>query len=78
MPPRLLGAREGLLWFGSVVIGLATVLTWLAIAETLPWAHAEVKRHAAEPSAQALRPRYPIGVSERPSTRESVRADELA
>ena len=66
----MLGAREGLLWFGSVVIGLATLLTWLAIAETLPWAHAEVKRHAAEPSAQALRPRYPIGVSERPSTRE--------
>ena len=66
----MLGAREGLLWFGVLVIGLATALAWLAIAETLPWAHAEVKRHAATPSAQALRPRYPTGVSERPSTRE--------
>ena len=65
-----MGAREGLLWFGSVVIGLATLLTWLAIEETLPWAHAEVKRHAADASAQALRPRYPIGVSDRPSTCE--------
>ncbi len=66
----MLGAREGLLWFGVLVIGLATALAWLAITETLPWAHAEVKRHAAAPSAQALRPRYPTGVSERPSTRE--------
>jgi MFS family permease len=66
----MLGPRAGLFWFGAVVIGLATLLAWLAIAETLPWAHAEVKRHAAEPSAQALRPRYPMGVSERPSTRE--------
>ncbi len=66
----MLGAREGLLWFGALVIGLATLLARLAIAETLPWAHAEVKRHAAAPSAQALRPRYPTGMSERPSTRE--------
>ena len=66
----MLGAREGLLWFGALVVGLATALAWLAITETLPWAHAEVKRHAAAPSAQALRPRYPTGVSERPSTRE--------
>ena len=29
-----------------VVIGLATLLAWFAVAETLPWAHAEVKRHA--------------------------------
>ena len=64
------GAREGLLWFGAVAVGLATLLAWLAITETLPWAHAEVKRHAAAASAQALRPRYPTGVSERPSTRE--------
>lgn len=65
----LLGPREGLLWFGAAVIGLATLLAWLAVAETLPWAQAEVKRHAT-PSAQALRPRYPSGVSEQPSTRE--------
>src|SRR5258706_2139037 len=66
----MLGPRAGLLWFGAVVIGLAPLLAWLAIAETLPWAHAEVERHAASSSAQALRPRYPMGVSERPSTRE--------
>lgn len=66
----MLGAREGLLWFGAVVMGLGTLLAALAIAETLPWAHAEVKRHAASPSAQAWQPRYPMGVSERPSTRE--------
>ena len=66
----ILGPRAGLLWFGALVIGLATLLAWLAVAETLPWAHAEVKRHAVTPSAQGLRPRYPPGVSERPSTRE--------
>jgi MFS family permease len=65
----LLGPRTGLLWFGVAVIGLATLLAWLAVAETLPWAHAEVKRHAS-PAAQALRPRYPHGVSEQPTTRE--------
>jgi MFS family permease len=65
----LLGPRAGLLWFGVAVIGPATLLAWLAVAETLPWAHAEVKRHAS-PSAHAFRPRYPSGVSEQPSTRE--------
>lgn len=65
----LLGPREGLLWFGAAVIGLGTLLAWVAVAETLPWAHAEVKRHASG-SAQALRPRYPSGVSEQPTTRE--------
>ncbi len=65
----LLGPREGLLWFGAAVVGLATVLAWWAVAETQPWAQAEVKRHAA-PSPMAPRPRYPIGVSERPTTRE--------
>jgi MFS family permease len=64
-----LGPREGLLWFGAVVIGLATLLAWLAVVETLPWAYAEVRRHVAA-SAQALRPRYPSGVGEQPTTRE--------
>ena len=64
-----LGPRQGLLWFGAAVIGLATLLSWLAVAETLPWAHDEVKRHAST-SAPALRPRYPTGVSPQPSTRE--------
>jgi MFS family permease len=65
----LIGPREGLLWFGGIVIGLATLLAWLAVAETLPWAHAEVRHHAT-PGAQGLRPRYPSGVSEQPTTRE--------
>jgi MFS family permease len=64
-----LGPRQGLLWFGVAVIGLATMLSWLAVAETLPWAHDEVKRHVSN-SAPALRPRYPIGVSAQPSTGE--------
>ena len=65
----LWGPRDGLMWFGAAVIGLATLLAWIAVAETLPWAQAEVDRHAT-PAAQSLRPRYPIGVSERPTTRE--------
>lgn len=65
----LLGPRAGLLWFGAAVIGLATLLALLAVVETLPWAHAEVKLHAAG-AATSLRPRYPSGVSEEPSTGE--------
>jgi len=67
-----LGPRAGLLWFGAAVIGLATLLAWLAVAETLPWARDEVKRHAAASgsAATALRPRYPAGVSAQPSTAE--------
>ena len=65
----LLGPRAGLLWFGGLVTGLATVLAWLAVAETLPWARDEVRRHAS-PTAQTLRPRYPSGVSGRPTTGE--------
>ncbi|WP_337179504.1 MFS transporter [Hydrogenophaga borbori] len=65
----LLGPREGLLWFGGAVIGVATLLSWLSVAETLPWARDEVKRHASAGS-QVMRPRYPTAVSERPSTAE--------
>ena len=64
-----LGPRQGLLWFGAAVIGLATLLSWLAVAETLPWARDEVKRQAST-SVPALRPRYPRGVSAQPSTGE--------
>lgn len=65
----MLGARTALLWFGFVVVGCATMLAWLAVAETLPWARDEVKRQAGV-AAEALRPRYPAGVSELPSTAE--------
>ena len=67
----LLGARTGLLWFGGSVVVLATVLTWLAVLETLPWAQSEVKNHAAATlSATQARPRYPLNVSAQPSTGE--------
>lgn len=65
----LLGPRLGLLWFGAIVIGLATLLAWLAVMETLPWAHAERDNHATAPAA-ALRPRYPANVSAQPGTAE--------
>ncbi len=65
----LLGPREGLLWFGAAVIGLATLLSALTVKETLPWARDEVKRQQGG-GASALRPRYPQGVSAQPSTRE--------
>lgn len=64
----LLGPREGLLWFGAAVIGSATLLTWLSVAETLPWALDDTKRHAS--ATPSFRPRYPSGVGPRPSTRE--------
>ena len=40
----LLGARTGLLWFGGAVVVLATVLTWLAVVETLPWMQSYAKQ----------------------------------
>jgi MFS family permease len=65
----MLGPRAGLLWFGAAVIGLATLLAWLSVVETLPWARDEVERHAST-TAPLLRPRYPDGVSAQPSTGE--------
>jgi MFS family permease len=65
----MFGAREALLWFGIVVVGLASLLAAFAVAETLPWARDEVKRQATA-AVQTLRPRYPSGVSSLPSTAE--------
>jgi MFS family permease len=65
-----LGPREGLLWFGAAVIGLGAALSAWAVAETLPWARADLKAHASGAAAQAHRPRYPSRVSAEPSTRE--------
>ena len=65
----MMGPREGLLWFGAVVVGLATLLSWLAVAETLPWARNEVKRDADAP-AQAPQPRYSTAVGAHPTTAE--------
>jgi MFS family permease len=63
------GARQGLLMFGLTVIVLALILTQLWVKDTLPWAKAEAAKHAPG-VAQSLRPRYPDGVSEKPSTKE--------
>lgn len=63
------GARQGLLVFGLTVIVLALILTQLWVKDTLPWAKAEAAKHAPG-VAQSLRPRYPDGVSEKPSTKE--------
>lgn len=41
----MFGPREGLLWFGLVVIGLATVLAVRATVETLPWAKHDANQH---------------------------------
>lgn len=63
------GARQGLLIFGLIVIGLALLMTQFGIKDTLPWAKAEAARHAPG-SIQALRPRYPLNVSATPTTWE--------
>lgn len=63
-----LGPRSGLLIFGLAVIGLATLFTAVFIKDTLPWARKEKPMAAA--SGETLHPRYPAGVSARPSTRE--------
>ncbi|SDE68835.1 Sugar phosphate permease [Variovorax sp. CF079] len=64
----LAGPRAGLLWFGTIVIAVATLLAWAAVAETLPWAHAEAQRHASGQATKNLSPRYPTTVSAQPST----------
>jgi MFS family permease len=62
-----LGARTGLLWFGLCAVGAAGAATLLWVKETLPWARLEAARHA---TATGPRPRYPKGVSTRPTTWE--------
>lgn len=63
-----LGARLGLLTFGMAVVITALVLTVVWVKDTLPWAKAETAAHKF--SAPQYPPRYPLGVSEHPSTRE--------
>jgi len=63
-----LGPRTGLLIFGLSVIGTATLFTALFIEDTLPWARKE--KPMASASGATLHPRYPAGVSAKPSTRE--------
>ncbi|MHA1554020.1 MAG: MFS transporter [Alphaproteobacteria bacterium] len=65
----LLGARLGLLLFGLLVILTAMLLTQLWVKDTLPWARAEAANHA-KASPDAVRARYPQGVSEHPTSWE--------
>lgn len=60
-----LGPRAGLFGFGILTIAIAAFLTWLWIAETLPWALAEGKQ---TPTSTTARPRYPQNISAHPDT----------
>jgi MFS family permease len=63
------GPREGLMIFGLTVVALAGLLTLLWVKDTLPWAHAEGKKHAAGLMTGPT-PRYPTNISDTPSTWE--------
>lgn len=63
------GPREGLMLFGSVVILLAGLLTLLWVKDTLPWAHAEGKKHATG-QMKGPKPCYPQNISDKPGTWE--------
>ncbi len=63
------GPREGLMLFGVVVVGLAALLTLLWVKDTLPWAHAEGKQHAAGLMI-GPKPRYPSNIPAQPTTWE--------
>ncbi len=61
------GPREGLMLFGLAVIVLAGLLTLLWVRDTLPWAQAEGRKHAAGQMA-GPKPRYPANISDTPGT----------
>lgn len=63
-----IGPRSGLLLFGLAVIGTAAMTTALFVKDTLPWARKE--KPMAATTGEVLRPRYPIGVSAKPTTKE--------
>jgi len=64
-----LGPREGLFVFGLAVILAAGLLTLLWVKDTLPWAHAEGKKHAAGLATGPV-PRYPRNIPDKPTTWE--------
>jgi MFS family permease len=63
------GPREGLMIFGLVVVAAAGLLTLVWVKDTLPWAHAEGRQHAAG-QMMGPRPRYPANISAQPGTWE--------
>ncbi len=64
-----IGARDGLMWFGMVTIIVAIITTQLWVKDTLPWAHAEAKNHAAG-KATGPKPRFPKNITNTPTTWE--------
>lgn len=64
-----LGPRQGLFVFGVAVILVAGLLTLVWVKDTLPWAHAEGRKHAAGLSTGPV-PRYPANISIQPTTWE--------
>lgn len=65
-----LGPRQALLIFGLIVVLSALVLTKLWVRETLPWAKAEAAKHATSGHSQAPKSRYPLNISNQPTTWE--------
>jgi MFS family permease len=61
------GAREGLMLFGSVVVLAAGLLTLVWVKDTLPWAQAEGRQHAAG-GTLGPKPRYPRNIADTPGT----------
>lgn len=58
--------RTALLLFGLTVITLALITSHFYVIDTLPWAKAEAKAHAAK--HQSALPRYPKNISDSPSS----------
>jgi MFS family permease len=64
-----LGPRMGLFVFGFATVIIAGLLTLLWVKDTLPWAQAEGKKHAAGLMTGPT-PRYPKNISDQPTTWE--------
>lgn len=56
-----LGARMGLLVFGSLTVALALLATWAWVRDTLPWAQAETQNTVAETQSAAARDPNQLG-----------------
>jgi MFS family permease len=64
-----IGARDGLMWFGMVTVVAAIITTQLWVRDTLPWALAEARQHAAGES-KGPTPRFSNNISDKPTTWE--------
>ncbi len=66
---RLYGPREALFGFTLAVIGLASMIAFFFVKETLPWARTESREHTNGTYA-GHQSRWPMGISEHPGTWE--------